>query len=508
MKSNVLLERPLTGREAHKSLARRSGALVGFEFEFAVPEDSPLYTGEDLGETVELSRLSDFDELEQFFTTRGYHARRMDRDFSDWVEEQKNTWVGDNWEMYADDSIEDEGEREADAIEKAQQVVSSRLDLSEIAYVHDVHGTWYELISHFDFEPRFGWAVERGNDRSEVYTREASGNSEQTREAVANALSNHLDTHVSTLDSKKYDHWKVVPDGSIEGGHDAEIVSPPLPWADGMTTFNTIVDFAVRYGLLVNSSTGLHVNISVPDIKHIDIVKFVVFLGDEFALQVFNRANSTFARSQGSRLIIGLKNAIGSGQLDTNAPSFAALRTAAYAGLSSHKYNSVNISKLVHEGYLEIRIAGGDYIYKGQDVLRLLNRLIIALDIAMDPHAEKKQYAKKLAKAFSLAQFHVNPEASMSRQYLFPLVTKTSLARAKFSNLSGPKLPVDEAYWDAIALVKALAVNMPASQQRLTFAQAAELFKLFKRQDVSIAKLTKFDDAELKSSMKKLGLTK
>ena len=508
MKSNVLLERPLTGREARKSLARHSGARVGFEFEFAVPEGSPLYTGEEGGQTIELGQLSDFDELRQFFSGNGYMSRRLDRDFDDWVEQQRKDWVSDNWEMYADDSIEDEDEREADAIEKAEQVVDSQLDLSERAYAHDAHGTWYSLISHFDFEPRFGWADDRGNDRSEVFDREANENSEQTREAVARALSHYLDTHVSTLDSKKYDHWKVVPDGSIKGGHDAEIVSPPLPWADGMTTFNMIVDFAVRYGLLVNSSTGLHVNISVPNIKHIDIVKFVVFLGDEFALQVFNRVNNTFTHSQGSRLIIGLKNAIEGGDIDTNAPSFAALRTAAYAGLSSHKYNSVNISKLVDEGYLEIRIAGGDYIYKGQDVLRLLNRLIIALDIAMDPDAEKQQYAKKLAKAFSLAQFHINPSSAESRQYLLPLVTKTTAAYDKYKNLNGAKLPVDEAYWNAIALVKAIADNMPRSQQRLTFAQAAELVKLFKRQDVALAKMALFDDAYLKRSLKMLGLTK
>ncbi len=515
MKLSVLLERPLTSREARKALARQTDALVGFEFEFAVPESSRLHAGNGTADTMELRRFSDIGDVFDYFDGAVRAKRRMESDYDEWVSDQKNEWIDDNWEMYEDDSIEDDDEREAAAREDAESRVGAKLDLSFGEFVDQEHGSWHNLITNYDLNPSYGWEDDRGDDRSTVYVQEVEGGEENTRTEVAARLADYLGVHVSSVDSPRYDHWKVVPDGSVTGGHDAEIVSPPMPWSEGIRAFKHIARFADDYGLETNGSTGLHINISVPGIKDIDIVKFVVFLGDDFALEVFGRTDNEFARSQSGRIITKLASAIKSGDsiLGTSgfvgSPEFAVLKKAAYTGLSTHKYNSVNIGKLMESGYLEIRIAGGNYIDKAEDVMRLLNRLIIVMDLAMDPNMEKQLYMKKLTKLFTSALWHADPTtAATNRQYLYPLFSKSPGAYKLHTKLSHD-LGTDSAINVAIQMVHHLSTAVRAARlPRLSFAQAAELLKLFKKHNLSIADIISAGGNHTADDMQALGLAK
>ena len=513
MKTPVLLERPLTAREARKALRRQGEALVGFEFEFAVPDGSSLYTGDDGGDAMELRRLSDIGDLFDYFEHLGISrmARRMEIEYEQWVETQQDEWVDNNWDSYEDDSIEDDDDREAEAREEARAKVDDKIDTSFEAYIDAEHGNWRGLIDNYDLVPKYGWQNDTGNDRATFFVSEVEGSTDKTREAVADALSRYLGVKVRSSDTPNYDHWKVVPDGSITGGHDAEIVSPPMQWADAITAFQQIARFASKFDLETNPSTGLHINVSVPDIKNIDIVKFIVFLGDEFALEVFKRSNNIHTVSQAARMVTGMANAIKMNNWIDESPEFDKLRQMAYSGLSSHKYNTVNISKLVNYGYLEIRIAGGDYLTKAQEVMALMNRIIVTLDIAMDPQSDRNLYIKKLTKLLDRAKWHVNPSNATTpegRQYLHSLFSKSPDAYKIYRRLSSEELKQDEALVLASTLVYGLAKAIrTAGLPRLSFAQAAELLKLFKKHQISIASISNVD-ADTAHDLKTLGLAK
>ena len=52
---------------------------------------------------------------------------------------------------------------------------------------------------------------------------------------------------------------------------------------------------AGQLNLYTNNSTGLHINVSIPD--KLDVLKLAVFTGDQYVLQQFGRQNSDYAVS-------------------------------------------------------------------------------------------------------------------------------------------------------------------------------------------------------------------
>ncbi len=509
MKLSVLLERPLTRREARKAEARYgSEALVGFEFEFAVPEGSKHHAGDGTASSMELRSFSDLGDITNYFDTSVRMRYRIDADYEEWIEKQKQDWIDDNWELYADDDEEDEDAREEQAREQAESLVKDKIDLSVEAYVDDEHGSWYNFVHNYSLEPSFGWEEDRGNDRSSIYTEERMGGQDNTRSSIADALAEYLGRHVSAHDAPGYKHWKVVPDGSIQGGHDAEIVSPPMPWHEGKDVLQSIANFAELHELTTNHTTGLHVNISVPGIKDIDLVKFVLFLGDEFALEVFDRSNNDFAKSQSSRIVLAMAEFVKQNNLSAalNSPGFEELQRIAKAGLSTHKYNTVNIGKLL-DGYLEIRIAGGNYLDKMRDLMRFLDRIIIALDTAMDPQSDRQLYMKKLVALFNRGKWHANPV--MPSNYLITLVKDRHAVEALKALMTSTEMHVGDAYTLMMRVVSDLAdETRRRGLKRLTFAQAGELFKLLKKFGLSMTGLIAVGGNPIKADLQLLGLSK
>jgi hypothetical protein len=95
----------------------------------------------------------------------------------------------------------------------------------------------------------------------------------------------------------------VEPDGSLEGDNDGdeglEFVSPPMPIDELLKDLNAVKAWAGRMGVYTNQSTGLHINISVPEYSkdRLDFVKLALLLGDEYVLDLFGRASNTYAKS-------------------------------------------------------------------------------------------------------------------------------------------------------------------------------------------------------------------
>lgn len=523
MKLQNLVERAITKAEAHRALARLANdVLVGFEFEFAVPEKSPLHAGVGDAPSMQVSRIDSLDELFGYFEGRrgtGYTKRRIDSDFDEWVDQQREEWAENNWDRFIEDPADPENEdedfedRKSLALHDARNEAERRMNLDFNAYVDAQYGSMYNLIADNNLDPINGWEDDRGNDAATFYTEERGGGEEKTREAVANALGDLLDTQVTTRDSTVYTHWKVVADGSVQGGHSAEIISPPLPWDVAKADLTRIIDFAYDYDLETNASTGLHVNVSVPNIDKMDILKFVLFLGDEFALDVFSRSNSEYAISQTRRITRGLTDAIKNQNLDAalKLPEFEELRSWAALSLSNHKYNSVNISKLAEHGYLEIRIAGGDYRKKIEELETFLDRIVIALDTALSPTEFRQAYAKKLYKLFDRSRWLADTTSYPGRQG--SLQSSMSTDRAAQEAYRTIKNSTAMERRDAIMVFSRLIGNLAdevqrRKQSRLGITAAGELLKDLKRFGISVADLLDDGPIGINVDLRKLGLAK
>jgi hypothetical protein len=59
-------------------------------------------------------------------------------------------------------------------------------------------------------------------------------------------------------------HWKVVPDGSLSGGHPMELVSPPLTPLQAIEQLEVILDVLNEEGCQVNRSCGFHIHHHAP----------------------------------------------------------------------------------------------------------------------------------------------------------------------------------------------------------------------------------------------------
>lgn len=204
---------------------------------------------------------------------------------------------------------------------------------------------------------------------------------------------------------QKEGYFIIEPDSSIDaesGDAGLEFISPAMPLKDGLEMLKKVKQWAKMAGCYTNKSTGLHMNISVPNmsIETLDYVKLALFLGDEYVLKEFNRQYNSYAKSAMSIV----KEKIS--QNPENATALlskmkehlnAAASKLVHSGITQ-KYTSINTK----DKYVEFRSPGGDYL--NEDIPKLVNtalRLAQSLRIATDDGAYKKEYAKKLYKLVS-----------------------------------------------------------------------------------------------------------
>jgi hypothetical protein len=196
--------------------------------------------------------------------------------------------------------------------------------------------------------------------------------------------------------------YVVEPDGSLEpddpsseGG--LEFVSPPLPVDEMLSDLRKVINWAKGRGCYTNESTGLHMNVSVPNFSRekLDFVKLALFIGDEYILKQFDRIGNTYAKSA----ISLIKSAATPDKVQqVMARMKQDLDTAAskiiHAGATS-KYTSINTK----DGYIEFRSPGGDWLNANIDQLETtLLRFVVGMDIALDENKHKQEYVKKFYK--------------------------------------------------------------------------------------------------------------
>jgi hypothetical protein len=272
--------------------------------------------------------------------------------------------------------------------------------------------------------------------------------------------------------TRKEGLWIVEPDSSLEPDDQEdfglEIVSPPLPLEQALEKLQQVTDWAnsPEGNAYTNSSTGLHMGVSVPfKGGDVDYLKLILFLGDEYVLQRFGREANTYTKSAMSKF----RENIRGGRADpagamklmqSNLIEFAYREIQ--KGVGEGKYTSAHIQK----GYIEFRSAGGDWLAEeNADPAVLQNTMLRyarAMQIAANPSEERREYAKKLYKLVApegdsqLALFSQFAAGELSAEQLKKRWAEKTIGTEKkmnqrwklYQNVDGRWEPVPSAEWN------------------------------------------------------------
>jgi hypothetical protein len=466
--------------------AKKINALAGMEFEMIVPgakqaEDYEPEWVADYDRDTRTRRLSD---VLDFFDDGDYNSRsdintlreQIYDEFHDWRGEKLQEFWNDNKENIIKEYLrnnakdDDDNQLEGDAldkrVEKAIEEINEDHDEAQQDYMDDPENYDAEEYDVDDFlTDKYPYMTDIENNFDIQWTHyydenEGSYDNEISVDDIADEFSRMIGKPVNASNNyhgarREAGHYVVEPDGSLEGDDDEdgglEFVSPPLPLDELLSDLQKVKDWAKKKGCYTNDSTGLHINISIPDsdFGNLDYVKLAILLGDEYVLKEFGRTSNHFCQSA---LKIVKKN------IQQRPDDVAALleqmkehlSTAASRAIHSgttSKYTSINTKT----GYVEFRSPGGDWLNNTFDkIVPTLLRFVVALDAAMDETAYKEEYAKKLYKLLAPSDDETNTlkffaqysAGELPRSALASFVRQAQLKRkVNKGNTSGKK------YW-------------------------------------------------------------
>jgi len=479
-------------------------ALVGLEIEARVPPESPSFrltkpADRRTEDVREYSTLADFSES---FLISPTVLRQITGDFAGWSAAQEDDWVEDNWESYIDaDEVEASGDARAEK-------TARRAALGDHKSADHGWSEWFttfknvtDFLDIYELEPKHGWVED---NKFLVYMAlDAADTADSSWESTANhfgaLMSAAIGDKVTVKDAPgaDYSSWKIVPDTSITNGGlgtntdgdltgvGIELVSPPLPVDTAIDQLTTIFKLMTDQGLDTNTSTGIHINISVPELaKNLDPLKLVLFMGDEHVLKVFDRSANLFTRSQISSIIDGI-------QITGTVPSTGAeLMDAARQSLSQAKYRSVNLGH-VEKGYLEFRASGGVNYHKKLDlIVDTIGRWLTVVDIATDPALLRNEYLKKVAKLLGRTSAEKD-KAQHSDVSLKELVISTARNKEDGESLWIDLQQRSVVGFDALAK---FAINVARSSiSKPSVKQIMDVKNLFKTLSVTVADMVEQD---------------
>ena len=193
--------------------------------------------------------------------------------------------------------------------------------------------------------------------------------------------------------AKNMTSWYVEPDGSLRpkpNDGSAEVVSPPLPAGAAIEALKDFYRLAIRNDFYTNNSTGLHINVSIPE--QTDLLKLMVFLGDEYVLKSFDRMDNDYAQSIVKNTIRALRDEHDS--LPRIGPEFKDIVHDIVGDLVDEHFSSITYNGT----YFSFRHAGGNYLSNLKAILDTVGRFVRALIIASSPDQHRKDYLTKLYK--------------------------------------------------------------------------------------------------------------
>jgi len=410
--------------------AAKTGAIAGMEFEMIVPgmesedpEQEPDYDQDE--------RCRSIDDAVNFFHDGDYNSRReverlrerMQNDFYEWLddklyqdwerngEEYLEEWVPNNVDEseWNPDSLEGEARQEAlevfianmhadpgssDAFDEFRE--ESAYDESDWLDAEDL-----DRMSGVENAYQITWPYWTMINSGEVDTDQVA---DEFSQAVGREVRVNTRYHQAGARPDPSNQFYVVePDASLRGDDDSdkglEFVSPPMPIDELLKDLNAIKAWAGRMGVYTNSSTGLHINISVPNYsrENLDFVKLALLMGDEYVLDQFGRSSNTYAKSALKIVKDNIRQSSGSAEalLTKMRGHMKDLATKAIHSGHTDKFTSINTK----DGHIEFRSPGGDWLDENFDKIETtLLRFTVAMSAALNPEAYREEYQKKLYK--------------------------------------------------------------------------------------------------------------
>ena len=297
-------------------------------------------------------------------------------------------------------------------------------------------------------------------------------------ESIGDSLHSAIDMPVKVSSgyhsaTRKEGMWIVEPDSSLDPDdredYGLEIVSPPMPLLTALDKLQEVTDWANNPGegnAYTNDSTGLHMGVSVPyKGGDVDYLKLILFLGDEYVLQSFGREANTYTKSA----MKSLRDNIKSGRADPAGAMklmqhglLELAQKEIQKGVGQSKYTSAHIQN----GYIEFRSAGGDWLAEEsadpEKLQSTMLRYARAMQLAADPSAERREYAKKLYKMISpesdsqLALFSQFASGELTAEQLKKKWAEKTIGTEKkmnqrwklYQNIDGRWEPVPGAEWN------------------------------------------------------------
>lgn len=398
---------------------------AGFEAELIIPgnydsdndgEDFDWDQDSTLPSNVDLNDVADYFDVNRW---RSSGIGEIESNYQDWYLDRQNDWIEENLddrisEIRTGDEDEDEDELYDTAREQLEEEFNSDPD-SHDAGLYDFFRdqgmrTWSDVYE--SYSSWLDWPHMKATSDFEPEVEEFA----QTLQSIVNQqVVINTEYHGTT---KKPNIWYIEPDVSIdpeeEGYMGAELVSPPMPIQQMLIQLTRVLNWAKGSGAMTNESTGLHVGVSLgTSTQNVDYVKLALFLGDQYVLQQFGRQTNTYTKSS-ARMVQSMaqRTTTDASQYTTMLDNMrqGLMRAASQSIMSknSDRYVSINM----REGYIEFRSMGGDYLNNIDGIVNTVLRYIRAYAVAADPNAERKEYAKKLAKM-------INPT---NNDYLSPFV--------------------------------------------------------------------------------------
>jgi len=466
-----------------KAVQGISGALAGMEFEMYVPDvTNPDGNSSDEPEMdySDNPRIYDIDSIEDFFYG-DHNSRRMVRDaittltdtFNEWKwnqflddgREWFDSWLLNNGNYDPDDPTWDSFEEYADVEWKyitrrpAGIAFEEWVDETEPSEMDFLRSEGYVRMSDLvDFRPGLSWPN---------WTYPESSGGSRSIEYIAYDFSKAIGRKANW--SEKYhgcvrtkDAYCVEPDGSLDNKDDdtdmgLEFISPPLPIAEMIKDLELVKQWANSENCYTNSSTGLHMNVSIPgfSLEKVDFVKLTLLLGDNYILDAFDRASSTYCGSTLKKI---------QSVIDRNPVDARMLFNQMRKGLDSiaanilrptlNKYMSINPQTGKSGSYIEFRSPGGDWLNATtQTLVNTMLRFVVVLDAAMDSTKYRQEYLKKLYKLLSpvgqpdiVKLFSEFSTGALDKQYLV-----TTLRRIKTErDIQRGKVDPNQNYWWAV----------------------------------------------------------
>jgi len=206
--------------------------------------------------------------------------------------------------------------------------------------------------------------------------------------------------------------------------------SQPISLEEALDDLTVISDYIAGSGY-TNDSTGLHINVSVPNfsVGNMDYVKLILLLGDQYLLKEFDREYNTYAGSAIDKLKSDITDQDKINVLDELRDTMEGLAGQLLHDGWTEKYTSVN----VHNNRVEFRGPGGSWLEnKTQQYMEnMIRRMVVALDASLDQSKYQREYTKKL---YKLLNPYTETQKYEDPMFIFSLMSSGMMPKSVAKN--------------------------------------------------------------------------